>query len=99
MGLTRYCRFLTGQSVQYERTTLEGLPEVNIQDAIPHRDIPLLKTLAPAIRILTGNVVKQCVPVPFAQFLLEFHKSTATQFPLVDHHIGFNAEDVLPQPG
>ena len=75
------------------------LPEVDVQNTIRHRDIPLLKTFAPAIRILAGDVVEQCVPVPFAQFLLELHGGAAAQFPIVNHHVGFDAEHVLTQPG
>ena len=55
------------------------LPEVDIEVAVLHLDVALLKTLAPAVRILAGEVPLQIVPATLGQILIHNHGGTAAQ--------------------
>ena len=61
------------------------LPEMDIQLAVPNIDFPLLKALAPAVAVLTGNVVAQDGLLIIEQSFFQFHGQTAAE--LVAMHL------------
>ena len=62
------------------------LPEVDIEVAVLHLDVALLKTLAPAVRILAGKVLLQIVPAALGQILIHNHGGAAAQLPAAFLH-------------
>ena len=59
---------------------------MNSQRAVIHTNISLLKALAPAIAVLTGNVVAQDGLLIIEQSFFQFHIQTAAQLVTVNFH-------------
>ena len=59
---------------------------MDIQLAVSNIDFPLLKALAPAVAVLTGNVVAESRLLTLVQGLLQFHVQTAAQLVTVNFH-------------
>lgn len=62
------------------------LPEVDIEVAVLHLDVSLLKTFAPAVRILAGKVLLQIVPAALGQILIHHNGGAAAQLPAAFLH-------------
>src|SRR5699024_4786578 len=71
------------------------LPEVHIQQAIFGFDFPLLKTLAPAVRILSGQVIHELVPAGFREILVRPYRGAAIKPPIPNLHRGYQTQNVL----
>ena len=71
------------------------LPEMHIQQAVLGLDFSLLEALAPAIRILSGQVVHELVPAGCRKILIRPHCGTAIKPPVPDLHRGNQTPNVL----
>ena len=69
---------------------------MDIQLAIPNIDFPLLKALAPAVAVLTGNVVAQDGLLIIEQSFFQFHVQTAAQLVTVNFHRRYCTYHLLP---
>ena len=59
---------------------------MDIQLAIPNIDFPLLKALAPAVAVLTGNVVAESRLLTLVQGFPQFHVHAPAQFIAANFH-------------
>lgn len=72
------------------------LPEMDVQNASIHFNIPLLKSFAPTIRILARDIPEQCVPLVFGQVLPVRDGRTAAQLSVLHRNRRDDADKVLP---
>ena len=59
---------------------------MNSQRAVIHTNIPLLKALAPAVAVLTGNVVAESRLLTLVQGFPQFHVHAPAQFIAANFH-------------